>query len=133
MADPLGVTASITAVLQLSRTVLRYSVDVKDVCADHKCPIREISPIRGIPSTLNETVDGARVSDEAWSMTIRSLEDLDGPLNVLRTTLTQLATTLEGSASATASKGLRTHFDDHLSRAKWRRSLGSNVRNLRCL
>lgn len=104
MADPLSVTASIIAVLQLSSTVLRYLVDVKDASADRKSLIREISSTRGILGTLNETVDDARVSDETWSATIRSLEDPDGPLNVLKTTLQQLATTLEGSASATSIK-----------------------------
>jgi len=95
MADPLGVTASIIAVLQLSSTVLGYLVNVKDASANRKSLIREISFTRGILSTLNETVDDARVSDETWSATIRSLEDPDGPLRVLTTTLQQLATTLE--------------------------------------
>jgi hypothetical protein len=104
MADPLSVTASITAVLQLSSTVLRYLVDVKDASADRKSLIREISSTRGILSTLNETVDDARVSDETWSATIQSLKDPDSPLIVLKTTLTQLATTLKGSASATGIK-----------------------------
>jgi hypothetical protein len=99
--DPLSVTASIIAVLQLSGTVLKYLVDVKDASADRKSLIREISSTRGILSDLNEIVDGARVSDETWSATIRSLEDPDGLLIVLKTTLTQLATTLGGSASAT--------------------------------
>jgi hypothetical protein len=104
MADPLSVTASIIAVLQLSSTVLRYLVDVKDASADRKSLIREISSTRGILSTLNETVDDTRVSDETWSATIRSLEYPDGPLIVLKTALTQLATTLKGSASATGIK-----------------------------
>ena len=104
MADPLSVTASIITVLQLSSTILRYLVDVKDASADRQNLIREISSTRGILSTLNETVDDARVSDETWSATIRSLEDPDGPLSVLTTTLTQLATTLKGSASATGIK-----------------------------
>jgi hypothetical protein len=104
MADPLGVTASIIAVLQLSSTVLGYLVDVKDASANRKSLIREISFTRGILSTLNETVDDARVSDETWSATIRSLEDPDGPLRLLTTTLQQLATTLEDSASTTGIK-----------------------------
>jgi hypothetical protein len=49
-------------------------------------------------------VDDARVPDETWSATIRSLEDPDGPLSILKTTLQQLATTLKGSASATGIK-----------------------------
>lgn len=104
MADPLSATASIIAVLQLSSTVLRYLVDVKDASADRNSLIHEISSTRGILTTLNETVDDARVSDESWSATIRSLEDPNGPLNVLTTTLQSLATTLKGSAPATGIK-----------------------------
>ncbi|OBT84787.1 hypothetical protein VE02_06922 [Pseudogymnoascus sp. 03VT05] len=54
------------AVLQLSTTVLRYLVDVKDASADRKSLIHEMSSTRGILSTLNETVVDARVSDESW-------------------------------------------------------------------
>jgi hypothetical protein len=43
-------------------------------------------------------------SDETWSVTLRSLKDPESPLVVLKTTFTQLATTLEGSASATGIK-----------------------------
>ena len=104
MADPLSITASIIAVLQLSSTVLKYLVDVKDASADRKSLIYEISSTRGILSTLNETVDDARLSGETWSATVRSLEHPDGPLRVLTTTLQQLSATLQGSASATGIK-----------------------------
>jgi hypothetical protein len=104
MADPLSVTASILAVLQLSSTVLKYLVGLKDASADRRSLIREISSTRGILSTLNETVDDARVSGESWSATAQSLADPDGPLGVLTTTLQQLYATLQGSASATGIK-----------------------------
>ena len=104
MADPLSVTASIIAVLQLTSTVLKYLIDVKEASADRKTLIQEISSIRGILSTLNETVGDARVSGEIWSATTRSLEEPDGPLDVLKKTLQQLEASLEGSASATGIK-----------------------------
>jgi hypothetical protein len=104
MADPLSIAASINVVLQLSSTVIRYLVDVFDAWFDRGRLIREIKSTRGILSTLNETVDGGRVSDETWSATIRSLEHPEGPLIVLKETLTQLATTLKASASAPGIK-----------------------------
>jgi hypothetical protein len=103
MADPLSITASIAAVIQLTSTVLKYIIDVNDASADRKTFILEISSTRGILSTLNETVDDARCSD-TWSATIRALEDPEGPLNILKTTFQQLATALEGSGSATGIK-----------------------------
>jgi len=114
MADPLSVTASIIAVLQLSSTVLRYLLDVKGASEERKVLIREISFTRGILSALNEIVDDVRVSDETWSATIRSLVDPDGPLRVLMTTFQQLETKLKGSASEagikTAANSLRWPF-----------------------
>lgn len=104
MADQLSATASIIAVLQLSSTALRYFVDVKDASADRKSLIHEISSTRGILITLNEAVDDARVSDEIWSATIRSLDNPNGPLNVLTTTFQSLATTLKSSVPATGIK-----------------------------
>jgi hypothetical protein len=38
-------------------------------------------------STLNKTINDARISDETWFAIIRSLEDLDSPLHMLRTIL----------------------------------------------
>ncbi|KFY98178.1 hypothetical protein V500_01789 [Pseudogymnoascus sp. VKM F-4518 (FW-2643)] len=108
MADPLSATASIIAVLQLSSTVLRYLVDVKEASGDRKSLIHEISSTCGILSTLNETVVDARVSDESWSATIRLLKDPNGPLNVLTTTLQSLETTLKDLALAT---GIRKAVD----------------------
>jgi hypothetical protein len=99
--DPLSKTASVIAVLQLSSSVLKYLVDVKDAPRDRNSLIREISFTRGILSTLNESVNNAGVSDKTWSATIRSLEDPDGPLRTLTRTLQQLSTTLQASASAT--------------------------------
>lgn len=104
MADPLSVTASIFAVLQLSSTVLKYLIGVKHASGDRRGLIREISSIRGILSTLSEIVDDARVSGETWSATAQSLADPGGPLEVLTTTLQQLSAALQESASATGIK-----------------------------
>jgi hypothetical protein len=104
MTDPLSVTASTISLLQLTGTVLKYLRDVKDASADRKNLIHEISSTRGILSTLNETLEEARTDDESWSATIRGLEDPDGPLSLLKTTLQQLAATFEGWASATGIK-----------------------------
>src|SRR5271170_7609968 len=102
--DPLSVTASIIAVLQLGSTVLKYLGDVKDATRDCKSIIDEISSTRGILSALNETVGDATDSGETWSATIRALGEPDGPLVMLKNTLQQLAGIFEGQASATGIK-----------------------------
>jgi hypothetical protein len=114
MGDPLSASASIIAVLQLASTVLKYLGDVKDAARHCNSIIAEINSTRGILSTLNATVEDARRNGETWSATIQGLEDPEGPLNLLRTTLQQLAAILEGSAAATgikkAAKSLRWPF-----------------------
>lgn len=114
--DPLSVTASIIAVLQLGSTVLKYLGDVKDATKDCKSIIDEISSTRGILSALNETVADVTASGETWSATIQALTQPDGPLNVLKTTLQQLAGRLEGQASVTgikkAARSLRWPFKE---------------------
>jgi hypothetical protein len=64
------VAASIIALLQFSNTILRYLVDIKDASVDRKSLIRRISFLGGILSTLNDTVDEERVSDETRSAII---------------------------------------------------------------
>jgi hypothetical protein len=114
--DPLSVTASIIAVLQLGSTVLKYLGDVKDATRDCKSIIDEISSTRGILSALNETVGDVTDSGGIWSATIRALKEPDGPLIVLKNTLEQLAGIFEGQASATgikkAAKSLRWPFKE---------------------
>ncbi|MCJ1399545.1 hypothetical protein MMC11_002747 [Xylographa trunciseda] len=101
MAEAISGATSFTTVLQLSRTVLRYLVGIQDNSADRKSLIREISYTRGVLSTLNEIVGDAGISDGTTAATIQSLGLLDDALRVLKTTLQQLAATLERSASAT--------------------------------
>lgn len=59
----------------------------------------ELSSIRDILTTLNETVDITK--DETWSATIKLLGDPNSPLDVLTKTLRELSVALEGSDSAT--------------------------------
>ncbi|KAI9794829.1 MAG: hypothetical protein M1816_002957 [Peltula sp. TS41687] len=104
MGEPLSTTTSIIAVLQLTVTVINYLRGVKDASQDCKRLIGEVSAIRGLLTTLNETVDDAETSEEEWSSTIRLLAEQDSPLHQLKTALQELALRLEGAGAA---KGLK--------------------------
>ena len=110
MGDPLSATASIIAVLQLTASVLKYLRSVKDASQDCKTLIVEVSTLRGLLTTLNETIDDAQTSGEEWSSTIQLLAEPDNPLQQLKTALQELALKLEGVGAATGLKKLSKSF-----------------------
>jgi hypothetical protein len=104
MAETLDITAGMTAALRSLSSILSYLVNVKEPSVCRNKLIREISTTRGILSSLNETVDDARVSDEIWFYTIRALRNPDGPIYVMKAALEELSVTLQGPASKVGIK-----------------------------
>ncbi|KAF2096313.1 hypothetical protein NA57DRAFT_20483, partial [Rhizodiscina lignyota] len=86
--DPLSVTASIIAVSQLAETLLKTVRAIKSASEDRKSLVIEISALRGILNTLQETLDD--IGDEEWATTTQLLNAPDGPLPTLKTALGML-------------------------------------------
>ena len=100
MADPLCISASIIAVLQLTSTVVQYINDVKDA-SEERLRIRdEISSTSFLLYMLKDRIQQAR-SGELWLSSVQSLDVPNGPLDQFRRALEQLASRLA------PSKGLR--------------------------
>jgi hypothetical protein len=76
---------------------LAYLREVKDAPEECKSMIIEISHIRGILGTLEDT--GRDASNESWVASIAALNDNDGLLDLTRDTLKELQTTLDGASS----------------------------------
>lgn len=76
MADPLGVSASIIAVLQLASDVASYISDVKGAPAEWK---RLRHEIRSLEDVLRD-LQGDEGQDQEWKDKIRTFEAPDGPL-----------------------------------------------------
>jgi len=74
--DPLSISASLAALLQLSAVVVKYLSDVKDAPDDRKRLLFEVSNIKGLLSTLQDLAQPG----ETWLETVRSLNAPNGPL-----------------------------------------------------
>jgi len=91
MMDPLSVTASITALFQLSATVIKYLSNVKNASGDIQKLMVELSSIKGLLSTLQDLVQPG----EKWLATVQSLNMPNGPLEQFRSALERLDEKLE--------------------------------------
>lgn len=97
MADPLSITASIIAIIQLTGTVTKYLSNVKDSPEDRGRLLLEISNLSGLLSTLGK-ISEESTSDDSWRATIIQLSTPDGPLEQCRRFLQQLSTKLAPAA-----------------------------------
>jgi hypothetical protein len=87
--DPLSVTASIIAVLQLSAKVLEYLNDVKDASKDRtKCAL-ETSNLYNLLFNLRAQVEEGDATKE-WYTALRALAVENGPLDQFKQALETL-------------------------------------------
>lgn len=93
MGDPLSVSASIVAVLQLTGTVVQYLNDVKEAPKDRQRILGELSVASGILYLLRDLAERPQYGD-AWSVTVRSLNVPNGPLDQFKLALELLTSKL---------------------------------------
>jgi hypothetical protein len=87
--DPLSVTASIIAILQLSGKVLTYLNDVKDASQDRaRCAI-EASNLHSLLFNLRFHLEKG-VLDQSWYTAVRALAVENGPLDQFKDALEML-------------------------------------------
>jgi hypothetical protein len=97
--DPLSVTASIIAVLQLSAKVLGYLNDVKDASKDRvKCAI-EASNAHNLLTNLRFRLEEGN-ADAPWYTAVRALGVKNGPLDQFQQALEALQTHMTGRGKA---------------------------------
>jgi len=93
--DPLSLTASIIAVLQLTSTLTSYINDVKNATTERAQVAVEASSLYNLLTTLRFRVEGAR-SDDPWFNQVKLLGIKNGPLDqfkvILETIVGQLST-----------------------------------------
>jgi hypothetical protein len=93
--DPLGVTASIIAILQLSSKVIGYLNDVKDASKERaKCAI-EASSLHSLLTNLRFRLEEGD-ANKPWFTAIRSLATENGPLVQFREVLELLQDKMTG-------------------------------------
>lgn len=94
MADPLSISASIIAVLQLTGTVVQYLNDAKGASEDRQRILAEISSTSGVLYLLKDLAERAQLED-GWSVTMKSLNLPRGPLDKFKMILEKLASKLK--------------------------------------
>ncbi len=108
MADPLSVTASIIAVIQLSSDVVKYINGVHGATKERKRLRDEVRACEFILRQLKDDA-GDRDQGKAWSETIKALESTDAPLGRLWLALNIVKAKLE----------LKTGLEKTLASLKW--------------
>jgi hypothetical protein len=87
--DPLSVTASIIAILQLTTEVIKYFNDVKDAPKDRARFAIEASNLSSLLVGLRYRLEEGR-SNEAWYKEVNLLGVQDGPLDQYKHALEKL-------------------------------------------
>jgi hypothetical protein len=86
--DPLSVTASIIAILQLTTKINQYLSDAKDAPTDRRQFTAETSNLSSLLVALLSQVDES--SNEPWHTQVRGLSGKDGLVYQYRVSLEQL-------------------------------------------
>jgi hypothetical protein len=94
MSDPLSISASIIAVLQLTGTVISYLKDVHDAPQDRIEFLIEVSGLDGLLDALQKRVQEAKFGDP-WLTELQALGVENGPLDQFNSDLRRLASKLE--------------------------------------
>ena len=92
LMDPLSVTASIIAILQVTGTLVNYANDVKDAPKDRARFAMEASSLSSLLLNLRYQIEDEQCekSNEAWTREVTLLGVPDGPLDQYRHALEKL-------------------------------------------
>ena len=82
--DPLSISASIVALVQLTGTVIEYLHGVKGAFEDCQNILSELTSVSGMLFILQDHADQ---QEDSWSLTLKLLSGSEGPLAQLRTSL----------------------------------------------
>jgi hypothetical protein len=93
MVDPLSITASVIAILQLTGEVIKYLNDVKDAPKECQQCTLEACNLQNLLINLRYRLEQGQASDP-WFTAIRALAVANGPLDQYKQALEQLQTKL---------------------------------------
>lgn len=111
--DPLSVTASIIAILQLTSTVINSLNDAKDASKDQARCATEASNVYFLLTNLRYRLEEAKSENASWLTAVRALGVANGPLDQYRSALKQLQsklTTASASRLQNAGRALLWNF-----------------------
>jgi hypothetical protein len=126
--DPLSMTASIIAVLQLASTLTGYINNVRNATTEQAKVAVETSNLYSLLTSVRFGVEEAR-SDDPWFNQVKMLGTKNGPLDQLRDTLETIVEKISLSRkrdqikSALMWKFTRSQVEDALKRIERLKSL----------
>jgi hypothetical protein len=126
--DPLSMTASIIAILQLTSTLTNYINNVRKATAEQAKVAVEASNLFSLLTSMRFRVEGTR-SDDPWFNQVKMLGTYNGPLDQLRETLEEMVETISSSRkrdqikSALMWKFTKSQVDEMLQRMERLKSL----------
>lgn len=95
MGDPLSITASVIAVLQLTQQVIQYVVDAKNASDDRNRILTEITSAHSFLFLLKDKAEKSATQwDNTLYETMRALDGPNGPLEQFKDALERLASKL---------------------------------------
>ena len=94
--DPLSLTASIIAILQLTSTLTSYINEARNATAEQEKVAVEASNLYSLLTTLRFRVEGAR-SEDPWFNQVKLLGIKNGPLDQFKNVLETMANGLSSS------------------------------------
>jgi len=106
--DPLSISASVIAILQLTSKVIEYLHDVKDAPKDWKQCAIEASNLNSLLIQLKFRLEER--SDEAWYAAVQTLSVEHGPLDQYKHALEQLQSKTRGSGIKKVGNALTWTF-----------------------
>ena len=95
MPDPLGITGSIIATLQLTASIMEYLKAVHDAQKDRINFLSEVSMLHRLLAALQIRVEKANGSNDPWFIQVRELGIERGPLDRLKSHLKHLESKLK--------------------------------------
>ena len=132
--DPMSITASIVAILQLTTTLTGYINDVRKATKEQARIAVEASNLYGLLTNLRYRVEEAR-SDEPWYNQVKLLAVKDGPLDQFKDTLEKMVERISTSRKRDQIKSIltwtltKTEVDNALARMERLKSLLSCALN----
>jgi hypothetical protein len=129
--DPLSLTASIIAILQLTSTVINYLNDLKNASKDQARCATEASNVYCLLINLKYRLEEAKSENASWHTAVRLLNVANGPLDQYRSALEQLQSKVIKASASGPQKAVRVlvwkfskdEVDDILSRIERLKSL----------
>ena len=128
MMDPLSITASIIAILQLTTTLTGYINDVRHATREQAKVAVEASNLYSLLTSLRFRVEEAR-SDNPWLNQVKLLGNKNGPLDQFKDILEQMVEQISSSRkrdqvkSALMWKFTKSEVEDALKQMERLKSL----------